>query len=403
MFNASTKAIRRSNSLKVLQRIYTSAPVSRQELTQFTGLSSATIANVVADLIKANIVVEDGFKDSDGGRPRAMLNINANYGIFVGVDIAETYIHFELFDLMLRNRCNIESPLSPLDSQPAHVIDHVVRGIDQLLLQSNTSDTHVLGVGVSIPGLLERVGGVSVFAPKWGLPNTLLAEMLTERIHLPLYLDNPLKACAVAELWFGMGQQTSNLVTLVIGTGVGAGIVINGSLYRGATNSAGEWGHTMIVLDGRECRCGRQGCLEAYVGAPGILQSLREIAPHSPLLQTEDQTESISELANAARQGDSTAMEVIRTTARYLGAGVANIINLFNPEAIVLGGWVGMLLGPYLLPELEQFVARYALEQPRKAATFQLCQITNNPVSLGMATLALEGYLATNNVKKVRV
>ncbi|HEU5015664.1 MAG TPA: ROK family protein [Roseiflexaceae bacterium] len=402
MFKTSTKSIRRSNTLRVLQRIYASAPVTRPELTHSTGLSPATIANVVADLIKANIVVEDGFKDSDGGRPRAMLNINADYGVFVGVDIAETYIHFELFDLMLHNRCKIESPLSLSENQPAHVVDHVVRGINQLFLQSHTSDTQVLGVGISIPGLLEQVGGVSVFAPKWGSPNMLLARMLSERIDLPLYLDNPLKACAVAELWFGMGQQKSNLVTLIIGTGVGAGIILNSAVYRGATNSAGEWGHTTIVLDGRECRCGSHGCLEAYIGAPGILQNLRELAPDSPLLQTEDQTESIHGLANAVREGDPVAMHVIRTTARHLGAGIANIINVFNPEAVVIGGWVGMLLGPYLLPELEEFVAHYALEQPRKAATFQLCQINNNPVSLGMATLALEGYLAANDVKSVR-
>ncbi len=348
------------------------------------------------------IVVEDGFEESDGGRPRAMLNINANNGKFIGIDISETYVHFELFDLMLRHLCKIENPLHPSENQPEHVVEHVVKGIDQLLRQSGTLGADVLGVGISIPGLLERVGGVSVFAPKWGLPNMLLAEMLTQRIHLPLYLDNPLKACAVAELWFGKGRHAKNFVTLLIGTGVGAGIVINGSLYRGPTNSAGEWGHTTIVLDGRACRCGSQGCLEAYIGAPGILQNLREIAPHSPLLHTDDQTETIHALASAAHQGDPVAMKVIHTTAHYLGAGIANIINLFNPEAVVIGSWVGMQLGPYLLPELHQFVARYALEQPRKATTIQLCQINHNPVSLGMATLALEGYLATNDVKSVR-
>ena len=193
-----------------------------------------------------------------------------------------------------------------------------------------------------------------------------------------------------------------NLVTLNLGTGVGAGVVTNGALYRGTTNSAGEWGHTIVALDGRPCRCGSRGCLEAYIGAPGIIQTLREVAPQSALLHPHDQTATIAAIAAAARQDDPIAAQVIRITAHYLGAGVANIVNLLNPEVIVISSWVGMQLGPILLPQLHDVVARYALARPLGAAAIQLCQLPHNPISMGAATFALEGFLATADTKLAR-
>jgi predicted NBD/HSP70 family sugar kinase len=398
----TTRDIRRGNRLAVLQHIYASAPISRQELTESSGLSQATVANVVTDLLDIGIVIESGYADSQGGRPPAILGINATNGAFIGVDVAETYIHFELFDLRLVHQSTVEHTLPPEENQPYQIVDHLAHGLQELLRASGTSREKVLGVGISVPGLVERSGGVSVFAPNWAWQDVPLAVLLKERIDLPIYLDNPLKASAVAELWFGAGRGVQNLVTLNLGTGVGAGVIANGALYRGTTNSAGEWGHTTIVLDGRPCRCGSRGCLEAYVGAPGIIQTLRELAPGSPLLHPHDQTAAIAAIAAAARQGDPIATQVIHTTARYLGAGVANIINLFNPEVVVLGSWVGMQLGPALLPELHASVARYALSQPLGAATIQLCQLLHNPISMGAATFALEGFLAAAHTKIAR-
>jgi glucokinase-like ROK family protein len=398
MSKQTTKDIRRGNRLAVLRRIYTAAPVSRQQITEASGLSQATIANVVTDLLGLGLVVEAGFEDSQGGRPRAMLGINAESGAFVGIDIAETYIDFELFDLRLAPLASVEHTLHPTENQPEQIVAHLAQGLNDLLAQAAMPREKVLGVGISLPGLVERSGGVSVFAPNWDWHDVPLGALLKQQLDLPLYLDNPLKACAIAELWFGAGREVENLVMLNLGTGVGAGIVVNGALYRGSTNSAGEWGHTTIALDGRACRCGAHGCMEAYVGAPGIVQHLRDVAPDSPLLHGDDQTATIAAIAAAAGHGDPVAAEVIRVTARYLGAGIANMINLFNPDVVVLGGWVGMQLGAFLLPGLRSSVARTALSQPLAAARIEMCQLQHT-TSIGAATFALEGYLATANAK----
>lgn len=391
----TARDIRRNNRLAVLRHIYVSGLVSRQDLTQRSGLSTATVANVVTDLLASGVVTEAGFEDSQGGRPRAMLTVNAERGFFIGIDIAETYIHFDLFDMMLQHRHSIVHMLHSEENQPAQVIEHVTQGIDGLLSASQTPRSAVLGVGVSLPGLVERSGGVSVFAPNWGWHDVPLYDLLKQKIEMPLYIDNPLKATALAELWFGAGQYVDNMVTLTIGTGIGAGVIINGQVFRGTTNSAGEWGHTTIVLDGRECRCGNHGCLEAYVGAPGILQQIADIAPDHPILAIRDQTDSINQIADAAERGDPVIIKALYTTAHYLGAGIANMINLFNPQIIVLGGWVGRRLGPYMLEDLQQFVARNVLKPPLGAAQIQFSQLHHNPVSTGVATLALEGFLAT--------
>lgn len=159
------------------------------------------------------------------------------------------------------------------------------------------------------------------------------------------------------------------------------------------SNSAGEWGHTTLVLDGRLCRCGNHGCVEAYVGAPGIMLNLRELSPQSPLLHPEDQTATIDALAHGVAANDPVALKVVRETARYVGAGIANLVNLLNPEVVVLSSWVARKLGDPLLREVREAVQRHALRRPFAATEIVLSPIPTDPACLGAATFALEGAL----------
>jgi predicted NBD/HSP70 family sugar kinase len=179
--------------------------------------------------------------------------------------------------------------------------------------------------------------------------------------------------------------------------------VINGQLFRGASNTAGEWGHSVIVAGGRPCRCGNRGCLEAYIGAPGIIQTLTEIAPHSPLLFTEDQTRSIAAIATAAAKGDPMAKAVVHQTAVYLSAGLSSLINIINPEEVILGSWVTDLLGPVMLTDLLKLIEQQSLSKPFKTVQFKLSDMKRNPVSLGAATLVLEEFLASAGRQAVAI
>jgi glucokinase-like ROK family protein len=393
-YRRTTRDLRRTNRHIVLQQIYFARSTSRLGLSQCTGLSPATVTNVVAELLDEGVVVESGFEESSGGRPRAIIALNPAYGYFVGIDVGETHIQVELFDLTMHNLGAVTHSLAAEENQPQQVVIHIVEEMEALLVKSGVERDKVLGVGIGMPGLVERLGGVSVFTPNWGWHNVPLLAMLKKHINLPIYLDNGAKAMALAEMWFGAGWDVDNLAVLLIGTGVGAAIVTQGKLFRGITNSAGEWGHTTIELDGRECRCGSRGCLEAYVGAPGIIQSLCELNPQSEIL--DGQIATITAIVEAARRGDPAAIQVMDTTAHYLGAGVANLINLFNPQLIVLGGWAGLEIGEYILPGLGQFVARYALQRPLDATTISLSQLGQDAISMGAACLVLGDFLGSD-------
>jgi predicted NBD/HSP70 family sugar kinase len=393
MVKRTSRDIRRANRNEVLRYVIAESPVSRQELAMATGLSLATVANLVGELLERGVLVEVGFEDSDGGRPRGLIAVKADGGALIGVDVAETYIHVELFDLSLRVLSRAEEPLGSGENRPEQVVDHIVSGVRAVLGRTGVDPARVLGVGVSVPGQVEREGGLSVFAPNWDWREVPLRDLLAKQLDFPLYLDNPLMASTVAELWFGAARGSQDVVVVNLGTGVGAGIAVGGALYRGVTNTAGEWGHTTLVLDGRPCHCGATGCVEAYVGAPGIIRTLREIDPDTPLALA-DQTAAIDAIARGLTEGDPVAAEAVQRTARYLGAAVANLVNLLNPQVVVLSSWVAARLGADLLAAVREQVVHHALPRPLQHTQIVLCPIASNPVSLGAATFALEGALA---------
>ncbi|MFZ3560571.1 ROK family protein [Streptomyces sp. BH055] len=393
----TSRDIRTANRYEVLRRCLGRSAVSRQELAAETGLSSATVATLVGELLDLGILVADGFVDSAGGRPRGLVSVDAGHGSLVGVDVAETYVHAELFDLNLRVTARADRELRPGAHEPervAAVIADAVRSV----LDADTGGP-VLGAGVCMPGLVDRQGGISVYAPNWGWHDAVpLRELLARHLDIPLYLDNPLRASTVAELWFGAARGRDDAVVVNLGTGVGAGLALGGALHRGVTNSAGEWGHTTLVLDGRPCHCGDRGCVEAYVGAPGIMRTLRELHPGSALLRSDDQTATIGAIGRAAVGGSAEALDVVRETARYLGAAVGDLVNLLNPEVVVLSSWVARALGGSLLDEVRSAVARHSLAGPFAAAEIVLSPVPTDPVSLGAATFALEGFVGRNGV-----
>ncbi|MEW2299529.1 ROK family protein [Streptomyces sp. NPDC006655] len=389
----TSRDIRTANRYEVLRHIIAASPTSRQELASVTGLSLATVATLVGELLDLRMITEVGFEDSAGGRPRGLVAVNASGGALIGVDIAETYVHVELFDLALTVLARADEDMRPGENRPEQVVAQVAAAVGSVVAQAGVEGARVLGVGVSVPGQVDRDTGIAEYAPNWDWHDVPLLDLLAEHIAYPLHLDNPLRACAVAEQWFGAARGRGDTVVVNLGTGVGAGLALGGRLHRGVSNSAGEWGHTTLVLDGRPCHCGNRGCVETYVGAPGIMLNLSEASPHSPLLHPDDQTATVDALARGVADGDPVAVQVVRDTARYIGAGVANLVNLLNPELVVLSSWVARRLGEPLLHEVREAVRRHALGRPFAATEIVLSPIPSDPVCLGAATFALEGAL----------
>ncbi|MFM9444302.1 ROK family transcriptional regulator [Streptomyces acidiscabies] len=392
----TSRDIRTANRYEVLRQIIARSPTSRQELAAETGLSLATVATLVGELLDLGMITEVGFEDSAGGRPRGLVAVNAQGGALIGVDIAETYVHVELYDLGLNVLARAQERMRPGQSRPEQVVAHIAAATGSVVAQAGVDAARVLGVGVSMPGQVDRATGVSEYAPNWDWHDVPLLDLLSEHIAYPLYLDNPLRACAVAELWFGAARGHGDAVVVILGTGVGAGLILGGAVHRGVSSSAGEWGHSTLVLDGRLCHCGNHGCVETYVGAPGIMQNIRELSPRSPLLHPEDQSATLDALAAGLAERDPIAVKVVQDLARYLGAAIADLVNVLNPEVVVLGSWVALRLGEPLVHEVREAVARHALKRPMAATEIVLSPILTDSVCLGAATLALEGALQSS-------
>jgi glucokinase-like ROK family protein len=394
--------VRRINRATVLHDLLTSGAMSRRDLAYRSGLSPATVANVIADLESESKVVVVGQDESAGGRPGAVYGLNPGVGYCIGIALTATFVTLELFDGALRSNGQMQVPVASLDPQPSTIVDLLCHSIDALLSEHGVLRERLVGIGVAMPGVVDAVDGIAVFAPNWGWHQVPFLDMLRQRLPVPIYMDNTLKFYAIAEAWFGAGRGADHVVTAVLGTGVGAGAMVNGTLLRGATNAAGEWGHTTLIYDGRPCRCGHRGCVEAYVGAPGILQTLVELDPASPLLNLTDEAASIEAIARAARSGDAIARHALARTAQYLGAAVATLISLFNPEVIVLGSWIGAMLGPLIIDDLREEIARHALSEAVEEARIVVSTLGTRAAALGAATVALEQMLSSPTAARVQ-
>lgn len=390
--NPTARDLRRINRQTVFRHLYFNAPISRHELGQLSGLSAGTIATIISELLAEDFISEAGFEASEGGRPRAILTLNMEYGYFIGAEIGETEMFIELFNLKLTKISAIRYALKPEENNPQTVVERFVHHVNMILTEERIIYDKILGIGIGVPGIVELAREETISAPAWGWVPVPLKTMLEEHFPLPIFIDNGSKLMALAEVQKDPKTHAETMAVLNIGTGVGAGIIYEGKLYRGGNNSAGEWGHTTMVLDGDQCRCGCRGCLEAYVGAPGIIRRLRTVAPQS-FSQLNDEAEIIKMLIQTARQGNKAMNQVLTETLHYLGAGIANLINLFNPQRIILGGKVGLLLGTHCLPELTREVERYALKQPFHTTRLLVSQLGVDAVSLGAAKMAMEAFM----------
>jgi predicted NBD/HSP70 family sugar kinase len=390
---ATVRDLRRVNRSVVLRPLFLEGPLNRVVLAELTGLSSASVTNVIGDLLDEDLVVEVGTQESDGGRPRVQLRVNPDFGAVIGVDVGETGIRVEGFDLSMTEIAGAAVDAHPKEHDARTVVEHVAAAVDELRAQFERDGRRILGVGVGVPGVVEHDRDVHVHAPSIGWRGVPLAQLLRARLDLPFFVENGAKTLGQAEMWLGAGRGARHAVVTLWGTGVGAAIFADGALFRGAASSAGEWGHTTVAVGGKNCRCGAAGCLEAYIGAEALLREW-ERADHAISLPDEfEQVEWIDRLVEASASSDAAAM-VLDRTATYFGTAAANLVNLFNPERVIVGGWVGLKLGPVLLPKIRAVLAGQALDYAAAHVSVELGRLGTDAVALGASTLVVEELLA---------
>ncbi|MEV7191992.1 ROK family protein [Streptomyces sp. NPDC093510] len=403
----TVRDLRVGNRAAVLQRLYFGGPKSRQALGPATGLSSGSISNVVAELTADGLLEEAGSVESDGGRPRTLLRVAPSSGSLIGVDVGETRVRVEAFDLALTELARTERLLTDSGHDVETVVRHIGEGVAQVVTEAGigpgTPHGPLIGVGVGVPGIvdLDDAGNTVVHGQTIGWDAVPLEALLREAIELPAdtayFVDNGARALGQAEMWFGGGRGARDAAIVLIGSGVGACVVTGGVIHGGARGGPAEWGHLTVSVRGRRCRCGARGCLEAYAGAEALLARWQEEGGTLPA--DADEETGVSALLAAAWPQDGTApdpvaVRVLDETAEYLGAGISDLVNLFGPERVLVGGWAGLQLGPRLLAAVREYTEAYALRHPAARATVELGQLGPDAVTVGAATLPLADFFA---------
>lgn len=352
----SPGSLREANRNRVIEALRELGVASRAEIARRTGLSRTTVSTIVADLRQAGLVVE---QDGDGppipgaqGRPPTMIALHRSAGVAVGIDFGKRHLAVAIADPSHEILAEEKREL-PDDYEAQQALDAAAALVEESLAAVGAVREDVLGVGLGVPGPIhlatETVGSSSIL-PGWvGLHP---ASEMTRRLALPVHVENDANLGALAELTWGAGRGCRDLVYLKVSTGIGAGLVIGGQLFRGAGGTAGEIGHTTIDETGDICRCGNRGCLETMAGAAAIAALLERSRGG------EIDAERFIELALA---GDTGCRRAIADAGRHIGVAVANLCNLFNPERIVVGGAVGVRTGELLIEPLRDSVRLRAI------------------------------------------
>ncbi len=388
----NAKLAKQINRALILQTIRKHAPISRVDLVAKTGLTSGTISNLTNEMLHEGLLTTTGTEASTGGRPRVLLEINSRACLALGVNIGGTKVVSILTDL---DGTVLERHDTPLDRtwSVERQLGQIISAIEEVI-PTNSLRERIIGIGVGLPGLLDSTRGISVFAPNLGWRDLPIKSILEERFEIPVCIDNAVRVGALGERWWGAGRTARNIVALYVGTGVGAGMILDGKLYRGSQEAAGEIGHVVVAEGGAQCSCGNRGCLEAMASGPAIVrQAYAQLKRgRESLLQNVVQTgrQLTGELVyEAAKQGDALAGEIMHSVAKYIGIGMSIIINLFNPELLVFNGGVSRswdLIKPTVLATVAERV--FASCENVQIVTSELGDSVG---ALGAATLVIEG------------
>ncbi|NDJ77784.1 MAG: ROK family protein [Chloroflexi bacterium] len=395
---ADHNLIKRLNSALILNNLLSVSPQSRANLAERTGLNRSTVSSLVSDLIDQALVREVGLAGaSERGRPGMMLELNPTGGCIVGVEINVGYATVLVTDFTARTlwRQHIEVDEDiPQDEFLALVEDLIAAG-----LQAGTANgLKPLGIGLGLPGLIDTENKRLVFAPNLGWRDVSFCDRWEQRFRVPLYVENDGNASALGEYYFGVAKGHEDFLFIATGTGLSAGMMLNNHLYRGAGGYAGEIGHIIVESGGDLCNCGRRGCWETLVSPPaimrGILHALNSGAPSIIPDLVGDNLDRLNMrvVVEAADQGDQLALDTLLDTALNLGVGIANLVNIFNPAMIVLGGTL-ISAGDYLLPTISNIITAEALSAPAGMVALALSSQGTDSCVKGAVALVIDGIV----------
>jgi predicted NBD/HSP70 family sugar kinase len=382
--SGSLESLRERNRRRVLSALRVAGITSRAELARRTGLSRTTVSSLIGDLVRDGLVAErvdhSSAPGAQGGRPPVLVSLDRRAGAAVGVDFGKTHVTVAIADLGHTVLAEMRREL-PGDHRADQALDIASQLIETALDEAGVDRTLVLGVGMGLPGPIHTDSGTvgsSAILPGW--VGIAAARAMSDRLGLPVRVDNDANLGALAEHVWGAGEGVDDMIYLKLATGIGAGLVLGGRLYLGVGGTAGEIGHTIIDEHGPVCRCANRGCLETLASGAATVELLR------PTLGADL---TLNQLVDLTVHGHPACRRVVADAGRHIGRAVANLVNLLNPSRVVVGGELAAC-GDVLLEPLRLECTRHAISSAGEDVEIAHGALGDRAQVLGALALVLQ-------------
>ncbi|WP_163536310.1 ROK family transcriptional regulator [Gracilibacillus sp. YIM 98692] len=410
MYKATKKIskdiMKQYNQKLVLRILKENGATSKSELSKYTGLTLPAIADIMDALEKLNLIKNLGESRTQRGRFPTLYELERSSFKVIGIIISSRSIRVGLYNMLGEVLSYVEKEL-PSDTCPENILDQVSNLIDNLLHDSKTSKSDINGIGLGMHGIVDYINGISVYPPHLNWDNVPVKELLEKKIGLPVLIDNDCNTLALAEYWFGTGRNLDSFITVNVDYGIGAGIMIDGKLFHGRDFGAGQIGHTIVHDNGPQCSCGNYGCLEVMSSEVAIVENVvRKIKKGFPSSITNTVTNpdeiSTKHIYNGAKDKDDLALETLESAARYLGIGISTLVNVINPDKVIITGGFITAKNDVMNPLHDSF-KRHALKTNVNNFEIVPSELGDKAGVLGAATLWINelfmGELSLDNLR----
>ncbi|EMT37919.1 ROK family transcriptional regulator [Thermoanaerobacter thermohydrosulfuricus] len=389
----SYKLLKGMNESVILNIIRKMGPISRADIAKETNLTPPTVTNIVNKLIAENIVMEYKVGESNGGRPPVLIKLNPDFMSIIVIHISTYNLHQYTLDAELKTKKKEKNSIRGLKQE--EVLELLTSVLDKAIKES---PQNVSGIGIVVRGPVKMKEGISVFAPNIGWRNVPLKSIVEEKFGVSTYVINDVRAMALGEFHMGKAKDVENMIFLKVGYGIGSAILINGRIYTGASDGAGEIGHTTIDVAGPQCSCGNYGCFEALASEKAlvnlVVKSIKEGMDSIVYQMAEGMLDSVTPemIYEAAKLNDKLAVNALKTIGRYLGIGIANTINTFNPELILIGG--GIVQARELIEDIIiETAKKRTFENSFSSCRIAFAELGDDATLIGAANMVMDEVL----------
>ncbi len=400
--------VRENNLSLILRLIHTQSPISRAQLAVITGLNKSTVSSLVDALLDHKLIHEIGINSIGAGRPATLLEMNPHAGNVIGVELGVDFVSVAVTDFLGNILWRRKEDADPSEDQEK-MINQTLRIVKEAMAVGKKKNYNFIGIGLATPGTVDVNKGVLIFAPNLHWRNVPFGKIFSEQTKLRVFVENDANAAAIAEHLFGTARQCQDFLFVFAGVGIGGGLFLNGKLYRGKNGYAGEIGHSPITAEPSQtvCHCGNRGCWETYANQYSIIQRVQarlEVKRSSivPKLMAEHNSPlTIPLIKQAADAGDIEARESFIEAGHAMGQGLAGLINIFNPEKIILGGPLS-IAGEYLLPAIKETIGRHSLPEIDQQAEILLSPFGPDASLIGAIAIVVDDLLSqpSTNIEK---